>query len=68
MYGERWNQIREALEAIVPICTSHDADGIDIYFLNTEDRIEFRNVTSPDRVKEIFGKFLQVGRLRLVSA
>lgn len=59
MYGERWNQTRAALEAIVPICTSHDSDGIDIYFLNnTQDRFNFgfRNVTSLHAVKGIFDK------------
>ena len=62
MYGERWNQTRKALEAIVPICTSHDADGIDIYFLNNHNNATkdsfgpFRNVTSLDAVKEIFDK------------
>lgn len=64
MYGERWNQTRKALEAIVPICTSHDADGIDIYFLNNNSKNNvtkdsfgpFRNVTSLDTVKEIFDK------------
>lgn len=56
MFGERWGQTRTALEAIVPICTAHDADGIDIYFLNTEDSSKFLNVTSLAAVKEIFGK------------
>lgn len=56
MYGERWDQTRTALEAIVPICTTHDADGIDIYFLNTEDSSKFHNVTTLAAVNEIFGK------------
>lgn len=54
MYGQRWSQTRSALEAIVPICTAHDADGIDIYFLNKEDSSSFRNVTSLAAVNEIF--------------
>ncbi|WXC65296.1 hypothetical protein SNK03_011101 [Fusarium graminearum] len=34
MAGRSWREVREALSAIAPICTSHDPDGIDVYFLN----------------------------------
>ncbi|KKA29793.1 hypothetical protein TD95_004809 [Thielaviopsis punctulata] len=34
MAGLRWQQVNKILEAITPICTAHDADGIDLYFLN----------------------------------
>jgi uncharacterized protein YegL len=34
MAGQLWREVREALSIIAPICTSHDPDGIDIYFLN----------------------------------
>ena len=54
MHGERWSQTRSALEAIVPICTAQDADGIDIHFLNRKDCSSFRNVTSLDAVRDIF--------------
>ncbi|KAI0475700.1 hypothetical protein GGR56DRAFT_525785 [Xylariaceae sp. FL0804] len=30
----RWDETRAALAALVPICTSHDDDGVDVYFLN----------------------------------
>ncbi|KAI1198641.1 hypothetical protein F5X97DRAFT_299056 [Nemania serpens] len=30
----RWDQTRNIIEQIVPICTRYDQDGIDIYFLN----------------------------------
>ncbi|PGH12048.1 hypothetical protein AJ80_06867 [Polytolypa hystricis UAMH7299] len=30
----RWAETSRALQAITPICTAHDPDGIDIYFLN----------------------------------
>lgn len=56
MYGERWMQTRSALEAIVPVCTAHDADGIDIYFLNKKDCSSFHNVTSLDAVNNIFSQ------------
>ncbi|KAK7413144.1 hypothetical protein QQX98_007970 [Neonectria punicea] len=38
MRGRSWSQVREALGAITPICTSHDPDGIDVYFLNHKSR------------------------------
>ncbi|KAK2052396.1 hypothetical protein LY76DRAFT_341334 [Colletotrichum caudatum] len=34
MTGRSWSEAQEVLSAITPICTSHDDDGIDLYFLN----------------------------------
>ncbi|KAK4453691.1 collagen alpha-5 chain [Podospora aff. communis PSN243] len=34
MAGSSWNEVKEVLRQITPICTSHDADGIDVFFLN----------------------------------
>jgi uncharacterized protein YegL len=34
MAGHSWRETSNAIAAIAPICTAHDADGIDIYFLN----------------------------------
>ncbi|KAK2926800.1 von Willebrand factor A-like domain superfamily [Fusarium oxysporum f. sp. vasinfectum] len=34
MAGRSWREVRETLSTIAPICTSHDPDGIDVYFLN----------------------------------
>lgn len=34
MVGRSWREVQSALSAITPICTAHDADGVDIYFLN----------------------------------
>ncbi|KAL2694402.1 hypothetical protein Neosp_000979 [[Neocosmospora] mangrovei] len=34
MSGRSWRETRDALAAITPICTAHDPDGIDVYFLN----------------------------------
>ncbi|KAG8670722.1 hypothetical protein FPOAC2_04015 [Fusarium poae] len=42
MTGRSWREVREALSTIAPICTSHDPDGIDVYFLNHRST----NVTS----------------------
>jgi len=38
MTGERWNEVRKVLEHIAPICTQHDDDGVDVYFLNHKSR------------------------------
>lgn len=34
MAGRSWREVGAVLANITPICTSHDADGIDLYFLN----------------------------------
>lgn len=34
MAGRSWREVQSALSSITPICTAHDADGIDLYFLN----------------------------------
>ncbi|KAM0364096.1 hypothetical protein ACHAO7_010086 [Fusarium culmorum] len=34
MAGRSWGEVQVVLRTIAPICTSHDPDGIDIYFLN----------------------------------
>jgi uncharacterized protein YegL len=52
MAGGLWRQTADALMTITPICTAHDADGIDIHFLNHPK--SYNNVTSPTTVREIF--------------
>jgi hypothetical protein len=54
MAGRSWRETQKALEAITPICTSHDADGIDIYFLNEQDNPWYHNVRTSSTVAEIF--------------
>lgn len=54
MAGRSWRETGKALETITPICTERDADGIDIYFLNTKDSPIYQNVTSAGTVIEIF--------------
>lgn len=34
MAGRSWREVQSALGSITPICTAHDPDGIDLYFLN----------------------------------
>ena len=52
MAGGLWRQTAEALMTIAPICTAHDADGIDIYFLN--NRTAYEHVTNASTIREIF--------------
>ncbi|KAK8241182.1 hypothetical protein IWZ00DRAFT_547693 [Phyllosticta capitalensis] len=54
MAGRSWRETKQALETITPICTAHDADGIDLYFLNAPDSEFHHNVTVPSTVTEIF--------------
>lgn len=34
MAGRSWREVQSALASITPICTAHDGDGVDVYFLN----------------------------------
>jgi len=54
MAGRSWRETGQALEAITPICVTHDSDGIDIYFLNEPDKPFYRNVKRASTVREIF--------------
>ncbi|KAL7922930.1 hypothetical protein ACQKWADRAFT_290738 [Trichoderma austrokoningii] len=38
MSGDPWKEVAAVLRSITPICTAHDKDGIDIYFLNHNSR------------------------------
>jgi uncharacterized protein YegL len=54
MAGSLWRQTADALMTITPICTAHDADGIDIHVLNHPQTPAHRNITSASTVREIF--------------
>jgi len=61
MAGRSWREVKEVLRSIVPICTAHDADGIDVYFLNGKNRRDpastgWRNVRDNDTVEMIFNE------------
>ncbi|KAE8143825.1 hypothetical protein BDV38DRAFT_276895 [Aspergillus pseudotamarii] len=59
MRGQNWNETLDALVNISPICTKHDQDGIDIYFLKHRNPRDtqgaFRMVSTPQSVETIFG-------------
>ncbi|KAI9695426.1 MAG: hypothetical protein M1820_008611 [Bogoriella megaspora] len=61
MDGPRWREAGRALESITPIITSHDADGIDIFFLNQPDNQFYHNVRDASTVREIFSNTLPRG-------
>lgn len=54
MAGRSWRETSLALASIAPICTAHDKDGIDIYFLNAPDSPSYRNITRANEVQRIF--------------
>lgn len=63
MAGSNWREVDTALRSLTPICTSHDADGIDLYFLNhkstegaTPERPAggFHGIKRADTVENIF--------------
>ena len=52
MAGSNWRETRAAIEAIAETCVQYDDDGIDMYFINKNEK--FENVTSAGAVREIF--------------
>ena len=54
MAGRSWRETSLAIASIAPICTAHDKDGIDIYFLNAPDSPNYQNITRPNEVQRIF--------------
>lgn len=67
MAGRSWRETAAALSAITPICTTHDADGIDIYFLNHKNPNAknslggYTNVTTTAAVDDIFKNLRPLG-------
>src|SRR5207248_5935518 len=67
MAGRSWRETSAALSAITPICTAHDADGIDIYFLNHRNPAAGSNcggytkITTTGAVEEIFRSVRPLG-------
>lgn len=61
MAGRSWRETASALKSITPICTAHDADGVDIYFLNSSDNSEYRNIKVPADVDRVFNSVQPYG-------
>ena len=60
MAGRSWREVREALRSITPICTAHDKDGIDVYFLNARNNAQneggFCNIKDDHQVAALFDR------------
>lgn len=60
MAGRSWRETAAALAAIAPVCTAHDPDGIDVYFLNhrnphaSNNNGGYTNITTTTRVQNLF--------------
>jgi hypothetical protein len=61
MAGASWRETRDVLRNIAPVCAAHDADGLDVYFLNTKNRGPgsdkaggFLNIRSAEAVNRLF--------------
>lgn len=54
MAGRSWRETAAALASITPICTAHDSDGIDIYFLNARDSPSYKSITRASDVQRVF--------------
>ncbi|KAK3314754.1 hypothetical protein B0H66DRAFT_605682 [Apodospora peruviana] len=60
MAGSSWREVKEAIRAITPICTAHDSDGIDVYFLNARsnrshnDAGGYCNIRRAEQVESLF--------------
>ncbi|KAI9797328.1 MAG: hypothetical protein M1833_005507 [Piccolia ochrophora] len=61
MAGASWRKTASALASIAPICTAHDADGIDIHFLNAPDLPSYKHLTSAAAVAAVFGSVRPTG-------
>jgi len=54
MAGRSWRETSAALSSIAKICTTHDKDGIDIYFLNAKDNASYKNIKDAAQVNQVF--------------
>ncbi|KAJ5522988.1 hypothetical protein N7494_013174 [Penicillium frequentans] len=59
MDGPRWREAEAAIAAIAGICTKHDTDGIDLYFLNHRKERNapngaYTNIKIEEQVRNIF--------------
>ncbi|KAK0748521.1 hypothetical protein B0T21DRAFT_344170 [Apiosordaria backusii] len=51
----RWEEVRDALKVLAPICTRYDANGVDLYFLNKRDIWRrFKGIKNSEKVTDIF--------------
>jgi len=51
MSARSWREAKEAVKVITSICTQHHVDGVELYFLNGDDR---KHITTPAEVENSF--------------
>jgi hypothetical protein len=63
MAGQSWREVKDLLRAIAPICTEHDSNGIDLYFLNARNPARgtsaeggWCNITNAAQVDALFAR------------
>ncbi|KAI9675780.1 MAG: hypothetical protein M1817_001147 [Caeruleum heppii] len=56
MAGSSWRQTSAALRTILPICTAHDKDGVDVHFLNEPTSPTFMGLKQTADVERIFSR------------
>jgi len=66
MAGRSWRETSAALAAIAPVCTAHDPDGIDVYFLNHRNpqgtnQGGYTNITTTSAVQNLFNVVRPLG-------
>ncbi|RFU80126.1 hypothetical protein TARUN_2089 [Trichoderma arundinaceum] len=70
MAGAPWREVAAVLRSITPICTAHDSDGVDLYFLNHRSALQgpadkakngYYNINSPETIETIFGAIRPYG-------
>ncbi|RFU72948.1 hypothetical protein TARUN_9310 [Trichoderma arundinaceum] len=70
MAGSPWREVAAVLRSITPICTAHDSDGVDLYFLNHQSALQgpadkakngYYNINSPETIETIFGAIRPYG-------
>ncbi|KAL6789550.1 hypothetical protein GGI42DRAFT_365776 [Trichoderma sp. SZMC 28013] len=77
MAGKSWEEVAGVLRAITPICTAHDKDGIDLYFLNHQSKAKntpegkapygYYNIETPEEITGIFDAVEPYGSTRTGS-
>ena len=65
MAGRSWRETSAALSAIAPVCTAHDPDGIDVFFLNHRNPHSanggYTNITTTSAVQSLFQNVRPLG-------
>ncbi|KAK0748520.1 hypothetical protein B0T21DRAFT_407030 [Apiosordaria backusii] len=63
MKGPQWTEAKDTLEAVFPICATHDSNGVDLYFLNAKNdqcRSTGFMENSTYRLEEILNLYLEI--------